>query len=446
MAAAASPLAGTPEAKLAELESQLNQCAQDLAQCGPRVWLEIRWDSPRTQVSLLAPSGSNARAQTELPHDSVLRRLESALSAPGVQAPHKGGILRTWVLTRAQGWDFARVLIEKSTAQNRSVALWVDLQKELSTLPLSQDLRRWVFTPDGEVLFQSEGQFVGGQFKNSKHFKDPQSRLSFDALPVISQWKTMAGTGWLVLEETLISEPAPAAQNLGQGLIWGSGFILAGISFFRIRRKKRKPPNGVSLPAQAQSLRFRDSRVEVLVPQVLEAGAAPQEKPISLPSLNQWAREIGRTRSLLELGGRLMQAIAQAAQSPVLFLEYNRHTGLAVFRNQSGLPAGGVPLSLRVTVRDSEGESPLVAQPELQKILLQRLGVSHFEVLELRSATVHSFIGSRLLGLFVILQPGVRSFENRSYFERLLAEASKHHDSILRPTPPKLPPESPSIG
>jgi len=130
-----------------------------------------------------------------------------------------------------------------------------------------------------------------------------------------------------------------------------------------------------------------------------------------------------------------MVCLAEGAESPVVFLEFHRDTGMAIFRDQVGIPAATVPVSMRIPVSDVAGK--FADQPAFQAAMLSRLGVSHFEVLELRSPA-GAGLRPQLLGLFILLQPGVKSFENRMQFERLLAQAGRYHHAILRPAPPQL--------
>jgi hypothetical protein len=130
-----------------------------------------------------------------------------------------------------------------------------------------------------------------------------------------------------------------------------------------------------------------------------------------------------------------MIAIAEGSDSPVVFMEFHRDTSMAIFRDQVGITVGQVPVSLRVPVSDVTGR--FAEQPAFQGAMLARLGVSHFEVLEFRAYSSGA-ARPQLLGLFIVLQPGVKSFENRLQFERLLAQASRYYDAILRPAPPQL--------
>jgi len=142
-----------------------------------------------------------------------------------------------------------------------------------------------------------------------------------------------------------------------------------------------------------------------------------------------------KSRNFLELGRRLMVILAEESDSPVVFLEFHRDSSMALFRDQVGIQGHPVPVSMRIPVSDLAGR--FHEQPAFQNVLLNRLGVSHFEVLELR-APPGSGPRPQLLGLFVLLAPGVKSFEKKSNFERLLALAGRYHDAILRPAPPQL--------
>lgn len=429
------------ESKVAELQQILTQCAQRDGLCADsskpeRQWLEIRWQGA---TRLIRPFDSS-------------QRLDPRLASTPFPKPVTSGDTRVWVLGVAQGWDRPRILFEKATALNRSVAFLTELSPEFQTIENRDSTKRmWLLSSDGEVLFQSEGNFIGSVLKDSDHFANPQSRVSFDQLQVTPEWTSLQSLQWWALEESIHESP-PAApfherlwrwfSNWGVSLfkavflcsilvlVLSVGYVLRALFRWIVGRLSKHPDN--------ESAEITPSSVEVSVPHVVQALRAPSSERVSARVADEkrnWMHSVLKSRNFLEMGRRLMVILAEESDSPVLFLEFHRDSSMAIFRDQVGIQAHRVPVSMRIPVSDLSGR--FHEQPAFQNVLLNRLGVSHFEVLELR-APQGSGLRPQLLGLFVLLAPGVKSFENKSHFERLLAQAGRYHDAILRPAPPQL--------
>lgn len=193
--------------------------------------------------------------------------------------------------------------------------------------------------------------------------------------------------------------------------------------------RRASQPVPVDLPPVGSVVAPARERIEVMIPKVISGQVAGAKLD------RNWTHSVLKSRSLFELGRRVMVCLAEGAESPVVFLEFHRDTGMAIFRDQVGIPHAQVPLSMRIPVSDVTGR--FAEQPAFQAAVLARLGVSHFEVLELRSPA-GSGLRPQLLGLFILLQPGVKSFESRTQFDQLLAQAGRYHHAILRPAPPQL--------
>jgi hypothetical protein len=440
--------ARTVESKVAELQKALGQCIQKEELCesqnhetrqATRQWMEIRWQGA---TRLVRPLDSS-------------QRLDSRLVAMPFPPPTRAGEDRVWVLGVAQGWDRPRILIEKAVSAHlsmaRSIALITELNAELKGSPgPDSTLRQWILSSEGEVLFQSEGNFIGSVLKDSEHFANPTSQTSFDQLRVTPEWSSLPGLQWWALEESIQELPMTVAfherfwkwiSNWGVSLfkatflcailvlVLSVGYLLRAV--FRWTRAYFAQPNS------AEDQLVESTPLEVTIPQVIQASRAPDLGVTNSQKSSQknWMNSVLKSRSFLELGRRLMVILAEESESPVVFLEFHRDSSMALFRDQVGIQDHLVPVSMRIPVSDLAGR--FHEQPAFQNVLLHRLGVSHFEVLELR-APQGSGLRPQLLGLFVLLAPGVKSFENKSNFERLLAQAGRYHDAILRPAPPQL--------
>ncbi len=418
------------------LEGLVERCASGLeCPAGPgRAWVEIRWSGASRVIRRLESKQAPGL-------DAAIARLGSA----ELPAPTRPGASRIWVLGRSQGWEQPRVLLERASGPDRSVALLTGLGSEFAGTSATAQKRFWIFTSQGEVIHQSEGRYLGSSFAGNPYLGRPGEQLSFDQLKVRAHWSSDPRLGGWLLEEDLLPE-APRAggwEGLGLafkavlvlgllGVLWTSSSMLRlAVRFFRIRRIRRLRRLGRHRPLMTSNEPQPETQsIEVVVPRVLE-GVRDAPKVSEAAVLDS----ILAARSLPDLVRRLIAIIAEQGDSPVIFLEYHRETGLAVFREQAGLQDRSVPLSLRVPLVDTPGGTG--EQPALQKLMLARMGVSHFEVLELRSPNREG-LRSRLLGVFVILRPGVTSFERHEFFEALMERAGRYHDAVLRPHPPRL--------
>lgn len=442
------------EKNVTRMESALTGCLQSAQACGDRsvlgvpsaLWIEVRWTGSTRIVRKLAEPERSVFSNFEA--QRVLQLLGSAV----VPQPPVGGVLRAMVLGRKQGWERPMVLIDKpSDLADRSVLVLLDPAQALAPAPTEkrEGSRYWVFTSDGEVLYQSEGGFVGSSLERDEHFANPSSTRSFDQLEVLPLWSRSSALGWLALEERL--RPGLPAMSLQERIwhwfsTWGVTLLqcLCGLGVLAfawlvvmgLRRviralvaRRASQPVPVDLPPVGSVVAPARERIEVMIPKVISGQVAGAKLD------RNWTHSVLKSRSLFELGRRVMVCLAEGAESPVVFLEFHRDTGMAIFRDQVGIPHAQVPLSMRIPVSDVTGR--FAEQPAFQAAVLARLGVSHFEVLELRSPA-GSGLRPQLLGLFILLQPGVKSFESRTQFDQLLAQAGRYHHAILRPAPPQL--------
>jgi len=451
------------ETRLTQLEASLRSCLLDSAKCpqdSGSLWLEVRWTGGTRIVRAI--SGQVHAADTESHHDHNqlrLSRVTQLLSSTAVPQPSPGGGMRALVLGPALGFTRTQVALEVATPlADRSVLAVLDSFSDLAPKSVPAQSRYWILDSRGEVLFQSEGQFMGSSLETSEHFANPASRRSFDQLEVQPDWSRSALTGWLILEEKILPTSiltsgqdrtwkwiAQWGVTLLQGL-WGIGMIAAlGLLAFGFKRlfarykNKRILPPSAAVQVSPVIAQVPGHAVQVRsVPTVV--APPPFERPqASLASKSKTDQEalgattLLRARSLHDLGRRIMVSVAEAARSPVIFMEYHSQTGCLIFRDQVGLVPGQAPLGLRVQIQEHGDE--LQRLETLQNVLLERLGVSHLEVLELRSSTAVR-VRPQLLGVFIITQPGVSSYERRNEFKNLLALAGRYYDTILRPTPP----------
>jgi hypothetical protein len=398
-----------------------------------RAWMEIRWTGATRLVRSLDRRSSEP---------VMLARLAAAELPRPIQA----GESRIWVLGRNQGWEKPRVLFERTTASDRSIALVTELGQEFSKQPVPSNRRFWIFTSQGEVIHQSEGLFLGSTFSGNAYLGRSGEQLSFDQLRVRASWSSDPRLGGWLLEEELLPEAVLSSgsrSGLGGlvfkvlmalgllGLLWSCSSLLRVLyRWARLGRKLPRPSSPLAAASGKSASGPAEAALEVSVPRVIEG------RPVTAPSEKATLDSILSARNLQDLANRVMTLVSQHSESPVLYLEFHRETGLAVFRGQLGLPDASAPLSLRVPLADVPGQ--VGEQPALQKLLLQRTGVSYFEVLELRSPN-RDGLRSRLLGIFVILRPGVSSFEHHELFERLMDRAGRYYDAILRPHPPGIP-------
>jgi hypothetical protein len=431
--------------RISGIVSLLERCAKDAQACESRphrVWLQVRWNGSTLILGRKDPSSAFDQIRQQ--------ELFSQLSRASLPRPASLGQLRSWILGPRQGWKQLRVVFEKALSADSSLALVTELDAELGAPRAgTEETREWVLSSSGEVLYQSQGLFVGSDFGANPHFGRSQSRVSFDQREVKASWNQLEGLDWWVLSEELVPLPAlsladrfwrslaswglPAVQAL-MVLSWVTLLWIAAVSIrhrIRNRRARRGSPPEVESPQQHNE----STAVEVQIPKlvVAEPSAPARIAPVERPQ--NWGHSILKSRTFHELGRRLMVLVADEVASPVLFLEFHRDSGMALFRDQVGLQPQQVPLSMRVPVSDISGH--FQDQPAFQGFMLGRLGISHFEVLELRSSPADG-LRSQLLGLFVILQPGVASFESRPHLETLLLQAGRYYDAFLRPRPPQI--------
>jgi hypothetical protein len=157
--------------------------------------------------------------------------------------------------------------------------------------------------------------------------------------------------------------------------------------------------------------------------------------------LEQFESEARRVRDIPKLEQKLVESVAGATRSPVLFFRYDPVQGIAKLSaeagyssNQSIIAAGGMSFAMETgLVSDIHAEVARGRQknlwdyPPLSRTMLSRLGIANFEAWPMTEARNPNVGPSRLLGILVVAESGVDSVLHRDFLGALLERASRHY-------------------
>jgi hypothetical protein len=263
--------------------------------------------------------------------------------------------------------------------------------------------RTWILTSDGEVLAQSDGHFLGSRFGDRSIFRARRedrpgtSAKSFDGLEVRPRWTELSGVPLVILEEQILDESRSAPWNIMQ-LLRGAGIIVAGVllvamaNFSRGLLRRLRPAKEIPLPAEM---------------------------------LHQ---AIYRSRHLRELGTNLSECLAQITGSEVLYLEFDRNTGIV---SEIGAGVDGVH-----AVLSEVGLTPgrtLPEIPSLRSSVIRRRDTASFLAWPLMAASTRPV----LLGVVLVLRPTARVRASASSIGVWVERAARYYRSILSPENPE---------
>jgi len=281
-----------------------------------------------------------------------------------------------------------------------------------SALPSDSTKRAWIFSAEGEVLAQSDGNFLGARLGDRPIFlnreKAPSvSAKSFDGLDVRPRWSELPGMPLLVLEEEIVEEPRVAPWNVTK-LLRGAGAALAmlllgmaGISCLKLLRKFRAP-------------KWRMPRLF----------SAPE---LSLPA-EALHRAIYRSRHLRELGCNLAECIAQSTGCEVLYLDFDRKNGIV---SEIGAGADGIRAVLSEVGMTAGGMLPEI--PSLRSAVIRRRDTASFLAWPLLAASTRPV----LLGVVLVLRPTARVRASAAAIGVWVERAARYYRSILSPENPE---------
>ena len=158
----------------------------------------------------------------------------------------------------------------------------------------------------------------------------------------------------------------------------------------------------------------------------------------------RFEKEAALLKDPRQVAHRLAKVSAQLCQSPTLVFLYEERVHSAILAADSGLSTAQAPVAMSFPVDESvlihlshefpKGEVvSLATYPPLQRAMMARLGVAHFEAWALAG---YGPLGRqsgrpRLLGVLVVIQSGVDSFTRHEQLGRMIRATGLVYENAL---------------
>lgn len=345
-------------------------------------------------------------------------------------------------------------------------------------------LRAYLAGADGTVVAHSLSAFRGADFSRTRVFAEGLQPLfqglrtagvgtysSIDRLNVLAGYVRMGSLPLGVVVERVVSPPSGGfAAAWARGLLGAFGaLVCAAVAIWFGRRPRRSatafvqaPPKKVEEPlretsetpelgAGATVAGDLSARVGDRVVRVGPEGDAwqarlRQELAAKRESelVSRFEGEAARSRDPKAIARRLAGAAAQICESPTLFFIHHEGVRAAILQADGGFASGDAPAAMSFPVDAAMLTAVVQAERQgivasfsqygpLQKLLLARLGLAHFEAWAVtgcghlgRAAGRH-----RLVGILVILEAQARSASRYDSLSRMMRSTGLIYESAL---------------
>lgn len=351
-------------------------------------------------------------------------------------------------------------------------------------------LRAYLIAADGKVLIHSLPSYNAASFVETEVFTGALMPLlsgtrgngtgsftSIDQIPVYSAFSRLGKLPFAIVVERAALESSTQASTSGSQ-VSGAGFLIALmllasslVPFARRWRARRAPaaaktsneaeleaildqmegtPLGIimgdaaiaagpPIPIQNEEA-VRNTLEQELVASQQALRTAQQERNL----LNRFEQEAAALKDPKVVAAKLTQAATQLCGSPTLYFVHHEGLGSAILQSDAGFPPGSAPVAmsfpmepamlLKIQEAAKGGELINLCEYEpLARILMNRIGVAHFEAWPL-SGFGHLGRQSgrpRILGILVILQAGVDSVTRHDSLCRMMRMTGLVYENSL---------------
>lgn len=359
--------------------------------------------------------------------------------------------------------------------ESRFTAAFVEPQTIFSALFKAREpgpnavTRAYAITQDGNILLHTQPSYVATNFSDTGVFRVLSKTIwkdhhalgriearSIDQTLVIAAFAHIKHTPIaLVLESqapqgglTLVTR-----RLLKPILLIMIALLLGGAAIRAVHEQRSSPKKAIAIAMPTP---------QILVPQM---PLKRLRRAAPAPALVLWTSE-ARAEELAKAfeaasqiiddpqktADQLTRTVADISNGPTLFFAYHARIQAAVLESDAGFspqenasfamafPIHKDALTLIVQSARERKLASLATYPPLSKVLLDRIGIAHFEAWAL---TTFARIDDpekipALLGILVILQAGVQSTEQRPSIVKTMRAASLAYERTSRPQNPAL--------